>query len=80
MLNFFAALFLANEMEEKDQSYFYLYLTVKPFINIPTFKILTREFFMRIKMKVWVTEKECQQVMEGQDYKVWRREHKYQPR
>ncbi|CAI9576121.1 unnamed protein product [Staurois parvus] len=70
--NFFAALYLANQMEEDA----YHHLSILNFTRYSTFHDDVKKIFRRMNFRAWVRPEECQQVMKNLHHRVWERERK----
>ncbi|KAM5158180.1 speedy protein A-like [Mantella aurantiaca] len=66
--------YLANQMEEDK----YMKGTMEKFgqlcTDLESFKDGQRKFFRKMNMQAWVSRKECNQVMDGHQHWIWKRD------
>ncbi|XP_068103105.1 speedy protein 1-A-like [Hyperolius riggenbachi] len=72
--NFYAALFLANQMEEDIPFYYSIFLFADwYFSSEEDFKEATKTLFRRMRFRAWVSREECRHVMKKLSHRGWRR-------
>ncbi|XP_068109162.1 speedy protein E4-like [Hyperolius riggenbachi] len=72
--NFYAALFLANQMEEDIPFYYSIFLFADwYFSSEEDFKEATKTLFRRMRFRAWVSREECRHVMKRLSHRGWRR-------
>ncbi|XP_068119648.1 speedy protein 1-A-like [Hyperolius riggenbachi] len=73
--NFFAALYLANEMEEDVDTYTCVFLFgAEFFVNRKEFDDVVWSLYRRLNYSAWVSPEECRHVMRFQFHWAWRRQ------
>ncbi|XP_068103093.1 speedy protein 1-A-like [Hyperolius riggenbachi] len=72
--NFYAALFLANQMEEDIPFYYSIFLFADwYFSSEEDFKEATKTLFRRMRFRAWVSREECRHVMKRLSHRGLRR-------
>ncbi|XP_068103486.1 uncharacterized protein [Hyperolius riggenbachi] len=72
--NFYAALFLANQMEEDILFFHSIFLFATwYFSSKDDFKEATKTLFRRMGFRAWVSREECRHVMKRLSHRGWRR-------
>ncbi|XP_063802237.1 speedy protein E4-like [Pseudophryne corroboree] len=74
-VNFFCALFLANQMEEENFFYYKMYADIAVLINLKDFEKRKNIFWARMQWRTFVTPEELEEVMRDEHY-IWRRERR----